>query len=447
MVLIKRTVRETPVYKSSVIEPQNIKIVLQKGATVHLTTEVKVGSAVLRQSPAGWVLVVENGLNYLETDDCPICLCDADGFKMPCCQKPLHSECFQMQLKAKWSGKLINFGFAKCPLCRADTFDHQHSFPKEIRELYTDLNDLKQNIKFLTEKKDAEVPPEERGGWAFFDCTRCHKPFCGGKVSCAEEHDLDAEEMVCGECKWQAQAQDHRCMEHGKRYAMFKCDSCCNIATFDCISNHYCEECHRRPGFKKFHPCPGEGKCPLGMPHPANHTAMHGRERTMGFVLGCFKCFDPNYEPLHYYNSGPDPFKELDEDNNKNQKFEQIFSYKKKAAVCPEAVPAPVKEEIDIPPPVVAPVVMDEEEESSAVAPANFFDSEPDDDSDFDYEEAAELFIPRAMKPNLSNISLMSEDTMNGLKFMEGFYHSDSEEEVEEFEHLLAPPQLIPVAS
>jgi len=480
-----KILRDLPVYSNCSGDPLDVKIHLKAGTWVHLDDRVPQRRIVckrggpkktLRKTVTGWLLTAEEQTSFIESlfPDCPICLCDADPkeFVMPCCKKPMHAACFEMQLKSKWTGKMINFGFTKCPLCRADTMGLNSHWNKNIRDQFSEIKELKKNIEFLTERQDGEVPAEERGGWAFFECTKCEKPFCGGKVSCAEEHDLDAQEMICGECKWQAQAQDHRCMEHGKRYAMFKCDSCCNIATFDCISNHYCEDCHRRPGAKKFIPCPGEGKCPLGMPHPANHTAMHGRERTMGFVLGCFKCFDPNYEPLHYYSSGPDPFKDLEQDNNKGQKFEQLFSYKKQA-VCPVAkepekidiIPQAPEPEIAAAEPVIAvaePVIPvepvgfqddepDDEEEDSAenVAYDNFLQQFPLYGSSDDESESLEEDLDLQRQNMLPNISNVSDDTFNGLRFMAGFYQSESEDEFEVMEpmNLLAPPQMVPVVS
>lgn len=452
--VLARTRTTVPVYSTCSTDPANLKVQLMPGVLIHVyETQLKVDNRTLQKTVGGWVLVQDGDecLVDLCLPECPICLDGVvDDMKMPCCEKPIHKDCFQMQLQAKWTGKMISFGFTRCPLCLTDTMGMPtHRWPKEIQTIFKEISELKQQVKFLTERQDSEVPEEERGGWAFFECTQCEKPFCGGKVSCAEEHDLDAQEMVCGECKWQAKAQDHRCMEHGKKYAMFKCDSCCNIATFDCISNHYCEDCHRRPGAKKFIPCPGEGKCPLGMPHPANHTAMHGRERTMGFVLGCFKCFDPNYEPLHYYTSGPDPFKEADEDNNKGQKFEALFSYKKEAVcvvieeeeekvdVIPQAPePAPQAEEPVIPQVAPEEVVIGAEDPEAEVL-------ESDDDSE-SLEEDLDL-QRQVMIPNISNAS----DGGNGLNVVEGFFQDDREEVIQVLQEppLLAPPRMIPVAS
>jgi len=97
---------------------------------------------------------------------------------------------------------------------------------------------------------------------------------------------------MCPSCEWTsaAEANDHRCMVHGHRYAMFKCDSCCAVATWNCFSNHYCERCHNQACDPKHYPCPGPEKCCLGMPHPPNHEAKHMQDVTASFCIGCTGC-------------------------------------------------------------------------------------------------------------------------------------------------------------
>jgi hypothetical protein len=173
---------------------------------------------------------------------------------------------------------------------------------------------------------------------ACFECTKCKKPFVGGRVDCraaAEEGDQalsDPAALVCPECQFQK--MDRRCRKHGYKYAVYKvggclfanemihvyffslllsssvpfsssspfflaqCDSCCAVATFECSSNHYCDRCHRDPGKKKHYPCPGPGKCPLGRWHPPNGAGVIGRgpdgetgSFDPGYVIGCTKCF------------------------------------------------------------------------------------------------------------------------------------------------------------
>lgn len=86
------------------------------------------------------------------------------------------------------------------------------------------------------------------------------------------------------------QVDDLRCMVHGHKFAMFKCDSCCAVAIWNCYSNHYCERCHTQAGQAKHYPCPGPGKCPLGIPHPPNQEAAHGEDANASFCIGCTAC-------------------------------------------------------------------------------------------------------------------------------------------------------------
>ena len=51
--------------------------------------------------------------------------------------------------------------------------------------------------------------------------------------------------MLCRECNFSRQAK--KCEKHGARYAIYKCDCCCSIATYDCSGNHYCDRCHASP--------------------------------------------------------------------------------------------------------------------------------------------------------------------------------------------------------
>ena len=91
---------------------------------------------------------------------------------------------------------------------------------------------------------------------------------------------------------------DRKCRKHGYKYAVYKCDSCCAVATFDCRSNHFCGRCHTNPYNDKDYPCPGgPDKCPLGICHPPNGVGYHGKgpdgkgDCDPGYVIGCVRCF------------------------------------------------------------------------------------------------------------------------------------------------------------
>jgi hypothetical protein len=151
---------------------------------------------------------------------------------------------------------------------------------------------------------------------AFYKCVDCKLPYCGGLVSCAAEMEIDVEQLRCQSCSFNKLAPvpapapeqkeapvsnmklfpdgspNMRCLDHGYKYAVFKCDSCCKMATYDCMWNHYCDRCHDIASQPKDFPCPGEKDCPLGIKHPPNLPAPYnGKEHSpVPFVLGCLKC-------------------------------------------------------------------------------------------------------------------------------------------------------------
>eukprot|EP00808_Paulinella_micropora_P030535 g64457.t1 len=132
---------------------------------------------------------------------------------------------------------------------------------------------------------------------ACFMCTRCKLPFVGGRVECGAAGDQAAEPdpttLVCHTCTWSGLSSDHKCNTHGISEAMYKCDSCCNIATYSCSNNSkYCDRCHPCPQVNqvKDFPCPGPDKCPLGMPHPPNLGAPYGQYTAPMYIIGCIAC-------------------------------------------------------------------------------------------------------------------------------------------------------------
>jgi len=296
------------------------------------------------KSTAGWVLLSAGSLKYTEKEKCPICFCETDSepsFELPCCEKKMHAECFFRQLMS-FSGKLYRETHMCCPLCRKNYFEgrdrwfwvdqyplmnHLENVPDfdwdKWERCVLRNHHLYHEVKRLVKEKDDSVPEEERGGWAVMMCDCCKQPVIAGKMNCAEELNIDLEaKYVCDACEWaNKEAKDHRCFKHGKKYAMFKCDSCCHVATWDCFSNHYCERCHDMACETKHFPCPGKDKCPLGVAHPKNSHGRHG-ESNLGFVVGCFKCVDPNYEINDSYSAGaPDPFRVADLNNEDNIGF------------------------------------------------------------------------------------------------------------------------------
>jgi len=241
--------------------------------------------------------------------NCAICLVESRETLQLACSHCFCSPCLDGQLIARWPGARMTFGYLNCGLCREplahETLDDKMVPHRKLqRECEKIAVDKFCDDGLLTEFQDqlGRLPAEEEirvratAVMAILQCSDCKEPFCAGKVDCAEAgqvEDVSSKATMCPSCEWTstaAEANDHRCMVHGHRYAMFKCDSCCAVATWNCFSNHYCERCHNQACDPKHYPCPGPEKCCLGMPHPPNREAKHGQDVTASFCIGCTGC-------------------------------------------------------------------------------------------------------------------------------------------------------------
>lgn len=202
----------------------------------------------------------------------------------------------------------MSFSYLNCALCRVPMVHHQIETQLTAHRELQHLAEAAAVQKFRDDGciaelqgklerpiTDHEVSTRALADMAVFLCCDCQKPYCAGRMDCAaaaQEEDAEAEPTRCPSCEWNNKAcvNDHRCMVHGHRFAMFKCDSCCAVATWNCYSNHYCERCHNRAADEKNYPCPGPEKCELCMPHPPNMEAVHGRD-VSSFCIGCTACF------------------------------------------------------------------------------------------------------------------------------------------------------------
>jgi hypothetical protein len=205
----------------------------------------------------------------------------------------------------------MTFGYLNCSLCRSPL---EHGALEEKLAPHRDLRDRAFDVALKKFQDDGfreqfeeldrpiteeEIIAEAVAVMVVFQCCDCKEPFCAGRMDCAEAAMLDethAKPMQCPTCEWTSSARrnDHRCMIHGHKYAMFKCDSCCAVATWNCYSNHYCERCHNEAHMAKHYPCPGPEKCPLGMPHPPNVEAKHVKDEMASFCIGCTACLGCN---------------------------------------------------------------------------------------------------------------------------------------------------------
>jgi hypothetical protein len=240
---------------------------------------------------------------------CGVCLEQNDPLVLTCSHcfcKP----CLTQQVDSRWPGPRVTFGYLNCGLCR-ESLAHM-----ELDALLTEHIALKQKAVDIAEHKfrddglvdklcselgrtatSKEIRARAEAEMAIYMCADCNEVYCGGRVECAQDEQLVPEKLKCHECQWASLAgpNDRRCMVHGHRYAMFKCDSCCDIAVWNCEYHHYCERCHAEACEPKKYPCPGPDLCPLGMPHPRNlgadlNEAEAADDHHQPFVIGCAAC-------------------------------------------------------------------------------------------------------------------------------------------------------------
>ncbi len=254
--------------------------------------------------------------------NCSICLSDdpEDLDQLESCSHFVHKGCLEMYLAARWAGKRISFVYLTCPECRIpiDGDDVQYllaphlKFKKKVENVCIDKcreDDIVPNLDALIAADEPAARSMCFAALSCFICVGCQQPFSGGRVDCAEDASLDITALRCQRCAFALQRttvtaadgsssgadQDAsswrgKCFIHGFAHAIYKCDSCCAVAVFDCRTNHYCDRCHRQPNSAKNYPCPGKGSCPLGIAHPPNKPGVHGQVDE-GFIIGCGQCF------------------------------------------------------------------------------------------------------------------------------------------------------------
>lgn len=313
--MIRKTNAQTPIYGKDF---KTIKIFVQMGASIQISQTEEIGSSIFGKTPGGWALLRDQTTEYVGKGDCLICFdstdalfgCDSSQSVMDlkCCNKYVHDDCLEAMVKAGHSGKMIGFNHVRCPGCRTSFVDpYRGGWRGNLYKMINAEKQLYKQIQRMKNNMNVGLPKEEQDKWAFFKCTKCTHPFCGGKVSCAEEFDIDPTSMVCQGCDWAEEADDHRCFEHGKDFAIFKCDFCCSPASWACGNLHYCTYCHDHGGYQHPTPCPGPDKCPLGMPHPPPITAAERGKYVLSFVIGCQKCNNPDAK-VEYKSYNADPF-------------------------------------------------------------------------------------------------------------------------------------------
>lgn len=225
---------------------------------------------------------------------CFICLdMESNGLISLQCGHSVHYECISEQLRNRWPGKRVNFGYLKCGICRLnlahdslmDAIDSHQEIKSKVESLcitrFMEDNLDERNVENIDKEYCLNI-------MSCYICEKCENLFCGGLVSCANAEVVDASTLLCQPCHFSDQSVPNepvktenevwmrKCEIHGFKYAIYKCDSCCSIATFDCSSNHYCDRCHNQASTPKNYLCPGKELCPLGIDHPPNKSGVHG---------------------------------------------------------------------------------------------------------------------------------------------------------------------------
>lgn len=237
---------------------------------------------------------------------CMVCFDEGSMLRLEC-HHTICEQCLDKQLSTGWPGTRMTFGYLHCGVCRGplahgslqETLAKHRELRREVTEVAVRQYCADGWPEHLCETlgrsaTEDEVQSFAEAEMAVYRCFECHQPYCAGRAECiqAAEQELSPRQLRCATCKWSAELPlEPRCQEHGHRSAIFKCDSCCDIAVWICASNHYCERCHREAGVSKHYPCPGPGLCPRGRPHPPNMPALFGSgEAVPGFVIGCAAC-------------------------------------------------------------------------------------------------------------------------------------------------------------
>lgn len=240
--------------------------------------------------------------------------------------------CLSGQLAARWPGPRVTFGYLQCGLCRAplehEAFEEklaEHArFQQRVAQVAADAfredGAIVESLpKLGREATEEEVVAHASEAMVVYMCSRCREPYCAGRQDCAAQQEMSPEELLCRACVWSltSAAADRRCQLHGPRFALYKCDYCCAVATYCCGGTYMCTRCHDPWDFPpetaeeaaERRRCPGPGRCPLGIPHPSGATA---------FVIGCTACAgycepqdDFDLDRYSDYDSDYDPAEEF----------------------------------------------------------------------------------------------------------------------------------------
>ena len=301
-------------------------------------SKVKMAIAPLSPISSGEEVAAVFDHNAEDITECSICLCELEEEEERValsCKHTFHKDCLKRQIEAGQPGENLSFQFMCCALCRKEIDAPElNEQLVEIKLLKAKTDNLalervekkkyKEIYESKAEKKSVKkLSKEDKLAFAyrkllFYQCSRCKNPFCGGAASCARlfaeahanhQEQLQAEQTEGTEEQPQAQPpaepenKEKLCLEcltgktlcsHPVEEMTFKCIKCCAPSTYYCLGTEfYCDRCHS--DLYTVFPCPGPGKCPLGIVHPPNCVGTHGGgSRVVPFVLACGICGPAN---------------------------------------------------------------------------------------------------------------------------------------------------------
>ncbi|KAK9841662.1 hypothetical protein WJX74_009722 [Apatococcus lobatus] len=143
-------------------------------------------------------------------------------------------------------GPNISFNFLFCPSCRPGHAAEQAACPQHAlaspvcawRACCT--QSLQPGAKFDGRPMDYALSK-----FLFFECSKCFKPYFGGRRECGAGPggvggEFNKQELLCATCMG-----SDKCQEHGADFIEWKCHYCCNVSSWFCWgSTHMCNECH-----------------------------------------------------------------------------------------------------------------------------------------------------------------------------------------------------------
>ncbi|KAK9841113.1 hypothetical protein WJX74_000206 [Apatococcus lobatus] len=191
------------------------------------------------------------------------------------CGHLCHAHCAEEQLQKGFPGPNISLNFLFCPSCGPGHAAEQAACPQHalarshldhpalqgllqkplrLRDQLATCARARLRMEGLLHSEPALQPGAEFDGrpvdyalskFLFFECSKCFKPYFGGRRECGagpggDGVEFNKQELLCATCMG-----SDKCQEHGADFIEWKCHYCCNVSSWFCWgSTHMCNECH-----------------------------------------------------------------------------------------------------------------------------------------------------------------------------------------------------------